>query len=45
MIGLINPVLIKKYPAVAGYLIKWTINGPKLIDPKMKDLCLEIVVG
>jgi hypothetical protein len=21
--------LMKKYPAVAGYLIKWTINGPK----------------
>jgi hypothetical protein len=39
------PIWVKKYPAVAGYLIKWTINGPKLIDPKMKDLCLLFVVG
>jgi hypothetical protein len=23
------PIGCKKYPAVAGYLIKWTINGPR----------------
>jgi hypothetical protein len=23
------PIGCKKYPAVAGYFIKWTINGPK----------------
>jgi hypothetical protein len=23
------PIRCKKYPAVAGYFIKWTINGPK----------------
>jgi hypothetical protein len=23
------PICCKKYPAVAGYFIKWTINGPK----------------
>jgi hypothetical protein len=39
------PIWCKKYPAVAGYFIKWTINGPKRGAKKMdlkKALISEI---